>query len=82
MQHKIAHGGNTLIPAILAIEAGGFRITEQGTLLVATDGTDTYVADDPVALLGLIKLVELRGWSWQASDDEVDTTLARFGWTR
>ncbi|MEU7138849.1 hypothetical protein ABZ942_05305 [Nocardia sp. NPDC046473] len=78
MQHKIAHGGNTLVPAILALAAAGFRMTEQGALLVATG---TYVADDPVALVGLVKLVELRGWSWQANDEEVDTRLARFRWT-
>lgn len=80
MQHRIADGGNTIVPAVLALEAEGFRVTEQGGSLVASDAVDTYVADDPVPLLGLVKLIESRGWSWQASDSEVDVVLERFGW--
>ncbi|WP_280493076.1 hypothetical protein [Nocardia asiatica] len=70
MQRKVAQAGNTMVPAVLAMEAAGFRVTEAGA--ITTDGTDTYVADDPVALLGLVKLIEMRGRAWQASDDELD----------
>ena len=40
----------------------------------------TFIAESPVALLGLVKLIELRGWSWQATDTEINTTIERFGW--
>jgi hypothetical protein len=46
----------------------------------AHKGDESYFAEDPVAVLGLIRLVELRSWEWRASDDEIDRTLRRFGW--
>ncbi len=80
---RIAAAGNTVVPAVLALEAAGYRVSKlNGDLFEATsvDGSN-YVADDPVALLGLIKLVELRGWTWRATDSEIDSVLTRFGWT-
>ena len=81
VEHKITEGGNTVVPAILALQAAGFRVSERGEELVAVSTAGTYVARDPVTLLGLVRLVEIRGWSWQASDTEIDATLERFGWT-
>ncbi|MFG1814610.1 hypothetical protein ACGFIF_12655 [Kribbella sp. NPDC049174] len=77
----IAAAGNTVVPALLALEAAGYRVSKLGELLEATspDGS-SYVADDPVTLLGLIKLVELRSWTWHATDAEIDSVLTRFGW--
>jgi hypothetical protein len=51
---------NTVVPAILALEADGFTVTQ-----------------DPVAVLGLVKLAETRR-PWRADDAEVDDVLARF----
>jgi hypothetical protein len=80
---KIATSGGTVVPAILTLETCGYRVRELGGgLIEATKADETYVAEDPVTLLGLIKLVELRTWAWQASDDEIDSTLQRFGWTQ
>jgi hypothetical protein len=28
-----------------------------------------------LALLGLVRLVEVRGWAWHASDDQIDRVL-------
>jgi hypothetical protein len=36
------------------------------------------LANDPAALLGLIRLVELRSWDWAASDSQIDETLRRY----
>ncbi|TDD54935.1 hypothetical protein E1263_26615 [Kribbella antibiotica] len=78
---RIAAAGNTVVPAILALEAAGFRINRlSGDLLEAVSPDGRYVAEDPVELLGLIKLVELRGWTWRATDEQVDDVLQRFGW--
>jgi hypothetical protein len=77
----IAAAGNTVVPAVLALEAAGYRVTKlSGDLFEATSLDGSYVADDPVTLLGLIKLVELRSWTWRASDSEIDSVLTRFGW--
>lgn len=71
------------MPAVLALEAAGYRVTKlDGGLFEATSLEGNYVADDPVTLLGLIKLVELRSWTWQATDSEIDSVLTRFGWTQ
>jgi hypothetical protein len=39
------------------------------------------IASDPVTLLGLAALLEMRGDSWQASDEEIDRFVAEFDYT-
>jgi hypothetical protein len=79
----IATAGNTVVPALLALENLGFRVSvERGgvaDLFRATRGDDTYLAEDPVAVLGLAKLIEMRGWNWQADDVEIDEIMRRYG---
>ena len=41
-------------------------------------GDESYLADDPVAALGLVKLIEERGWEWQPSDEEISATVERY----
>jgi uncharacterized protein YmfQ (DUF2313 family) len=80
--NQIVAAGNTVVPALLALEQLGFAVTitrsEQGRMCTARRGDEVYAADDPVLVLGLIKLVEARGWSWQASDLETDELSARY----
>jgi hypothetical protein len=75
---KIAAAANTIIPAVLALEAAGFAVSQEAAYVVAQRGDDVYVADDPVTVLGLVALVQARGWEWGASDDEIDRVLPRF----
>lgn len=74
--------GNVIVPALLELEALGFDVSIDRSAgreeVKAVRGEETFVAEDPVAVLGLIKLVELRGWDWQAGD-EVDHVLRRYG---
>jgi hypothetical protein len=71
------------VPAVLALEAAGYRVTKlNDDLFEATSNDGSFVADDPVTLLGLIKLVELRSWTWRATDAEIDSVLTRFGWAQ
>lgn len=44
----------------------------------AHKGEATYVAHDPVAVLGLIRLIRLRSWDWLAGHEERDRVLRRF----
>lgn len=78
---KIATAGNTVVPALLALEKLGFvvAIEQSGDaeLFRATRGDETYLAEDPVAVLGLVKLVEMRSWEWQPSDLEIDEVMRR-----
>ena len=75
--------GNTIVPAICALEDLGFVVTFE---VVADDHVcrverngEQFVGPDPVTVLGLVKLVELRGQDgWQCSDAEVESVLARY----
>ena len=79
---RIATAGNTVVPALLALEELGFVVTVEKSgdaeLFRATRGDETYVAEDPVAVLGLVKLIEMRGWEWQPSDVEIDEVMRRY----
>jgi hypothetical protein len=79
MDRRIVQAGNTAVPALLAVESLGFVVEVRGDSVYARRGQEEYEAEDPVALLGLIRLVELRSWDWGASDAEIDETLRRYG---
>jgi hypothetical protein len=79
MPFEIAHAGNTVVPALLALEGLGYEISIQGDLVTAAGPDGRFVAADPVSVLGLVKLVEARSWNWRANDDEIDATLSRYG---
>ena len=68
---------DTVIPAILALEDNGFTVTQEADLVVATAGNTRFAAQDPVTVLGLVKLAETRR-PWRADDQEIDDVLGRF----
>lgn len=74
----LAQAGNTLVPAILALRTLGFEVTKEGETFIARVGTSRFQADDPVAVLGLVKLAEIRR-PWRATDGEIDEVVAEFG---
>jgi hypothetical protein len=80
--NQLVAAANTVVPALLVLEALGFRVEitadGDGATCRATRGNERYVADDPVAVLGPIKLVELRGWDWAASDSELHAATQRY----
>jgi len=80
MDRHIVQAGNIVVPALLAVESLGFVVEVKGGSIRARLGHEEYVAEDPVALLGLIRLVELRSWDWDASDAQIDVVLRRYGW--
>jgi len=56
------------------------RIVAAGNRVVpAVLADEAYKAEDPVAVLGLVRLVELRGWERRAGDAEIDATLRHHG---
>lgn len=78
---KIAAAANVEVPAILALESMGFTVAsrvvniDHEMLWQAIRNGDEYAAEDPLSLLGLVKLLEVRGDSWQADDDEIERYL-------
>jgi hypothetical protein len=76
---RIASAANVLTPAYLTIVAKGYAVRSEGDLLVATKGDDTFIAEDPILLLGVIAVGECRGEDWQATDAQIDDFLSAFG---
>jgi hypothetical protein len=81
MGNQIAAAANTVVPALLALESLGYTVVEDGSVVVATAGSERFAADDPVTVLGLVKLIETRSWNWRASDEEIAAVLGKFGWS-
>jgi hypothetical protein len=79
--HKQKETRSTLIPSILALEESGFSVRVSyfgaGLRYWAIRGEEVYESDSPEALLGISKLVELRGQEWQASDEEIRSIAQR-----
>lgn len=75
----LVDAANTMTPAYLAILSKGFSVRSGNGLLVAERGGDQFTAESPVQLLGLIAMTEIRGEAWQATDEEIDEFVARFG---
>ena len=83
LMQNIAAAGNTVVPALLALEKLGFNVSvgrDGGgrDLFEATRGDESYLAEDPVSVLGLVKLIEMRSWEWRPSDLEIDEVLKRY----
>lgn len=81
---KIADAGNVAVPAYLVLQQKGYQVrceTEdsQETWFAEND-TAELIAEDIVALLGLVALAEFRGHNWKASDGEIDDFVQKFGY--
>jgi hypothetical protein len=74
-----------LVPAYLALKQKGFNVhwvrssvDPEHETWYAEDDTREFIADDPVALLGLVAMYEVRGDDWKASDKEISDFLAQY----
>ncbi len=72
--------GNTVAPAIQTLKSLGYKVTLSDglQLLTAEKGGNSFVADDPVTVLGLIKMHEVRGADWQVPDEELEAIRQEF----
>ena len=77
---KITDCGNTEVPAYLALQQRGYAVTwsEDGGYWIATSDNCVFSADNPVSLLGIAALYEIRGQEWKASDEEIDGFIEQF----
>jgi hypothetical protein len=79
---RIGAMGNAVVPALLALEQLGFEVIIQnssvGQTIIAVRGEEEYFADDPVTVLGLIKLIEVRTWQWSVNDSELEKTMQKY----
>lgn len=78
---RLANAGNVVIPAIKLLRDLGFSVRlDRGTtaFTASKDGHD-FTADDPVAVLGLVRLFEARGELWRVGDTEWESIGKEFG---
>ena len=67
-----------MAPALAEVRALGYEVSRDidvGGAYVAVGSNCRLIADDPLALLGLIKLYELRRSNWAPTDAEVSAFL-------
>lgn len=74
----IAAAGNVLPAALAAVQSLGYavKVSDNGHQYKAVGSACTLIADDPLLLLGLAKLHELRGNHWHPTETEVGQFLA------
>jgi len=68
---------DTVIPAMALIRQLGYHMTIDHTkpsFRADKDG-NVFEGEDPVVVLGLIKLFEMRGENWAATDQELETIV-------
>lgn len=78
----ITAAANTLAPALAALRAIGFSVSRDadGLRLYRAESLQCSLsAEDPLILLGLAKLYEIRGRSWQPTDAEIAALLSMEG---
>lgn len=75
---RIVAAGNTLAPALAEVVAAGYKVvvSANSTEWQANRGEVMLSADDPLSLLGLVRLYEARGKDWLPTDQEVEALLA------
>ena len=81
-QERICQAGNTVVPALLALRALGYRVQrdvaeEPETWRAQTEDLE-LMAESPMALLGLAQMRSLRGADWRASDSEIESVLREY----
>lgn len=75
---ELSAAGDTVVPAILALRDLGFVVEKADQDFVARLPNALFRADDPITVLGLVKLAEVRR-PWRATDNETDDIIEEFG---
>jgi len=74
----LTSAGNTLAPALASLKALGYEVSRDTSgqrLYRAENAVCSLSAEDPLLLLGLAKLYEVRGENWHPTDSEVSAFL-------
>ena len=71
-----------LVPAYLALLAKGYAVTcqrsDNSETWTAENALGRFTANDPITLLGVVNVAELRGQNWHASDSEIEAFVTKF----
>ena len=80
---KLSAAGNTEVPAFLALKELGYDISvvdneDRSQLWTATKDDTQFSGSGPLELLALVKLIEIRGDKWPASDEEIEEFASKY----
>ncbi len=82
---RLTNAGNTMVPAILSLESKGYLVRWERGERSPDDETwfaegplGKFCGNDPVELLGLVAMREMRGPDWKASDQQIDEFMHRY----
>lgn len=80
----ISAAGNTIVPCYLALIEKGYSVTvdspnTEKELWRAKKGELVFVGSDPIELLAMSNLFEVRGEAWKATDEEIDAFEEQYG---
>ena len=75
---RLTAAGNTLAPALSTLRKLGHTVTRETSgerQYLTENATCAFSADDPLSLLGLVRIYEVRGADWQPTDEEIHRLL-------
>ncbi len=80
---NISAAGNVETPAYLSLLNSGYSVrkemlNEQRDTWIAEKDGNRFTADGPIELLGVVKVYEIRGDNWKATDEEIDKFISEF----
>jgi len=72
----IGTAGNVLSASLATLRSLGYAVKHiDNGLCMAENETNTFIGEDALCLLGLVKLHQERGSAWRPTDTEVDACL-------
>ncbi len=80
---KVAGAGNVEVPSYLALIELGYKVDvvegeNKEHTWTATKNKETLIGSGPLELLGLIKMIELRGQNWKATDEQIEGFVKKY----
>ncbi len=79
---RLTTAGNTMAPCCIVLEDLGYTVSNKMVgdeeMWVAEKERQRLSGRDPCEVLGLAKLIEVRGTNWQVSDNQIADYLKRF----
>lgn len=75
---KISAAGNLEVPAYLTLKELGYEVIENNDTWTASKNQNSFNGNSPLEILGAIKVFEIRGDNWRATDNEIEDFIKLF----
>ncbi|MEZ4886758.1 MAG: hypothetical protein R3E32_18665 [Chitinophagales bacterium] len=75
---RLAAASNILVPIYYLLTEKGYTITDDGKMWLAENEKVVLIAEDTLALAGMVYLYENKGEDWRVDDDKIDSFVEKF----